>query len=50
MKTSVGACVLAFLGLGFAAHGQGATTVATAGTATVIDAPEFQARRRAALE
>src|ERR1700723_3705956 len=50
MKTSVCVCVLAFLGLGFAAYGQGATAAATAGTATAIDAPELQARRRAALE
>src|ERR1700691_153778 len=50
MKTSVCVSLLAFLGLGFAAHGQGATAAATAGTATVIGAPEFQARRRAALE
>jgi Xaa-Pro aminopeptidase len=50
MKTSVCVCVLAFLGLAFAACGQGATAAATAGTPTVMDAPEFQARRRAALE
>jgi hypothetical protein len=44
MKTSVCVWVLAFFCLGFAAFGQNATAP------TVIDAPEFQARRKAALE
>jgi Xaa-Pro aminopeptidase len=44
MKTSVCVCLLAFFCRGFAAFGHNATTP------TVIDAPEFQARRKAALE
>jgi Xaa-Pro aminopeptidase len=45
MKTSAWLCVLAFLAMGFPAFGQSATA-----SSTGIDAPEFQARRKAALE